>query len=286
MKIQVDSVCYSYKPKNLIKLIKTRTQSEQALKESSLENIAAKIGQGYSISPGVMVGGLAAEHWTEQQIFLVDIDNDKAAPMITPNDALAICAANGLPPAFWYSSYSDTVQKPKFRLAFVMREPVTDTGKRALIVKTLIGLFTQADTSCENADRIFFGTNKKVVLLDLSARIDIEAICGAQIPPLPRPSKEVEKLEGCLLRLQDPVLQAVVEQLVQKVVQPGAAPLDLDEVGRREDGTEQAEVQNVLTIIACGHHAHCHADPRLAGPVRRQEVGGPQQIVVGKVGQT
>ena len=63
----------------------------------------------------------------------------------------------------------------------------------------------------------------------------------------------------------------------------GAAPLDLDEIGGREDGAEQAKIQNIGAVIAGGHHAHRDADTGLAGPIAGPEVGRTQQVVVGEV---
>ena len=44
--------------------------------------------------------------------------------------------------------------------------------------------------------------------------------------------EEVEELEGGLLGLQNAVLEAVVEKLFEEVMLAGAAPLDLDKIGR------------------------------------------------------
>ena len=54
---------------------------------------------------------------------------------------------------------------------------------RAVIVETLVKLFPQSDSSCKNADRVFYGTNKKAVICDLSATIDIESIMKLYEPP-------------------------------------------------------------------------------------------------------
>ena len=187
MKLHVDSTRYTCKPKEDIGTLKRRLQSERNITELSLADIAEKIGQGYSVSPGVMVGGVEAKHWTGQQLFLIDIDNDKPGAILSPAGALEICAANDLQPVFWYESFRSSTAKPKFRLAFVAAEPVTDTQQRALIIETLISLFAQSDTSCKNADRFFFGTNGPVQILDLSARINIESVCSAHVPPPARP---------------------------------------------------------------------------------------------------
>ena len=78
-------------------------------------------------------------------------------------------------------------------------------------------------------------------------------------------------------------LEAVVEELLEEVVLAGAASLDLDEVGGREDRAEEAEVEDVGAVVAGGHHADRHADARLAGLVGGDEVAGAEQVVVGEV---
>ncbi len=95
--------------------------------------------------------------------------------------------------------------------------------------------------------------------------------------------KKVEQLEGGFLGPGDAGLDGVVEQLLAKVVLAGATALDLDEIGGREDGAKQAQVQDVGAVVAGGHHAHGHAHPRLAGLVGGDEIAGAKQVVVGKV---
>lgn len=63
-----------------------------------------------------------------------------------------------------------------------MNETITNQALRAVIAQTLVKLFPQSDTSCTNADRIFYGTNKDVVICDLSATIDIENVLKLQEP--------------------------------------------------------------------------------------------------------
>jgi len=95
--------------------------------------------------------------------------------------------------------------------------------------------------------------------------------------------EEIEKFVGRLLRLRDAILEAVVEKLFEEVVFTGAAPLDLDEVGRRENRSKQAEIEDVGAVVTCGHHANRHADTRLTGLVGGQEVGRTEQVIVGEV---
>ena len=62
-----------------------------------------------------------------------------------------------------------------------------------------------------------------------------------------------------------------------------AAALDLDEVRGREDGAEEADVEDVRAVVARGHHAHGHARARLARAVVGQEGARAEQPVVGEI---
>src|SRR5215210_1251041 len=55
----------------------------------------------------------------------------------------------------------------------------------------------------------------------------------------------VEELEGGLARVEDVLLEAVVEKLFPKVVRARAATLDLDEIGRGENRPEQSKIEDV-----------------------------------------
>lgn len=134
---------------------------------------------------------------------MVDIDNDRNEKLserlkipvsalkpdqytdILPIDeALQICRDNDLCTAFYYYSFSHTANKPKYRLCFIADEPVTNRGRQELIGQTLVSLFRQADTSCTNADRIFYGTDKNCVICDLNAVITFENILKAYTMPV------------------------------------------------------------------------------------------------------
>ena len=184
MLIHIDTKGYTEKPKEHISIIKPRLQGANTIKDIDLETLIKYIQRGHSISPAVMDGkGCKAENWKEQRLFMVDIDNDKSdKPVLSVSNALEICNRYNLPPAFYYYSFSHSEQKEKYRLCFVMNETVTNQALRAVIAQTLVKLFPQSDTSCTNADRIFYGTNKDVVICDLSATIDIENVLKLQEP--------------------------------------------------------------------------------------------------------
>ena len=120
LKIHIDTKGYTAQPKEHISIIKPRLQSSSTIKDVSPKELISYIEQGYSVSPAVMDGkGCKAENWISQQIFMVDIDNDKDKPILTVEKALELCERYNLPPAFLYYSFSHTEQKPKFRLCFI-----------------------------------------------------------------------------------------------------------------------------------------------------------------------
>lgn len=191
--VQVDSKAYAYKPEGKeIGGIKSRTQKSEA-KNLTIEEIATEIEQGKSFSPGILEDGLGASNWKEQQIFGIDIDNnDETLPILTPKEAIKICKDNGMLPALCYKTFSDIEVKPKFRFMFKLNEPLKDKSKRLLVASTLVALFPQADKSCVNADRIFFGTNRKVKILNKTVSFDkILELSAKQAAPV----KEVTELD-------------------------------------------------------------------------------------------
>lgn len=176
LKVHIDTKGYMEKPTGKeVGRIKIRLQKNTSPSIVTVEELIQKIRTGHSISPGIMEG-MSTKDWKEQQLFLVDIDNEENGPILYFKDAKRICAKHGLSPAFIYQTFNYCKEKPKFRIAFIMDTPVTDEAVRKRIIETLVKLFPQSDKSCVNADRIFHGTNKRVILLSESARISWESI--------------------------------------------------------------------------------------------------------------
>lgn len=193
--IQIDEKSYKQKPQGKeIGGIKSRTQKSKPVYLTH-EEFADKIQRGIPFSLGILQGGLSATNWKEQQLFGVDIDNeDKSLPILTPNEAMKICKNKDLIPSICYKTFSSTEEKPKFRFIFTLDEPVKDEGKRKLIAETLISLFPQADKSCNNSDRIFFGTNNKVKVFNTT--INFEKILELASPKIEVGTTDLDKLKA------------------------------------------------------------------------------------------
>lgn len=176
VKVHVDNVCYKEKPKNF-SVIKPRLQTNDTICEIDLLSLIHMIEKGYSISPGILKNGMTAKHWVEQTLFMIDIDNtDENVPLLSSMNALKLCEDNGILPILLYYTFNNTTDKPKFRLVFMMDEPIIDNKIREQVISTLIDLFPQSDKACKNADRIFLGTNQSVLVYDLDARINIDKV--------------------------------------------------------------------------------------------------------------
>lgn len=96
MLIHIDTKGYTEKPKEHISIIKPRLQSKANIKDLSQREIINFIERGYTISPAVMDGnGCKADNWLQQQLFMIDIDNDKdGLPLLSVANALEIQISN------------------------------------------------------------------------------------------------------------------------------------------------------------------------------------------------
>jgi len=161
IKLQIDPKGFKEKPRSEdICLIRNRLQTV----ELTLDEIIEAIEQGKTICPAVL-NGTRSTDFVEQQLFLVDVDNDQTELMFPPQKAIEHYLEHCITPAFWYPTFSNTDIHPKYRIAFVTGEPITDKDKRDKLQEILQFLIPQVDMGCKDAARIFFGTNKKAVVL-------------------------------------------------------------------------------------------------------------------------
>ncbi len=94
--------------------------------------------------------------------------------------------------------------------------------------------------------------------------------------------EEIKEFEVFLFDLKLP--QAAIEMgLVFEGESAGAAALDLNEVGGGEDGAHHAEIEDVLAIVAGGHHADGDADAGSGAGVGIEKAGLAFEVVVGEI---
>ena len=183
VKVHIDKVGFKDKEsvKQNVGTIKNRVQKSEPIK-IDIDKFVDAIESGKTFSPAIMKG-TTKNDFVEQQVFPVDIDNNnEETPILQIQDAIDICNENNLPLAFYYPSFSHTEEKPKYRLVFILDKAITDRNERNLIMNYLCSLFEQADKSCVNEDRIFYGTDKKVIKCDTTNLVKAEDILNLSPP--------------------------------------------------------------------------------------------------------
>ena len=162
-----------------------RFARKESIKNLSARQIAEALAQGMTIQPGVTplseesrkrgCRGTVKEDFTEQTLFMVDIDNKRTdVPLETPAHIAEVLNSHKLKTAFMYETFGSTKKDLRFRFALVSDEAVTNKEERDRMQAALISLFPQADADCINADRIFFGTDKGLI----DAYTDFSAVCS------------------------------------------------------------------------------------------------------------
>lgn len=114
---------------------------------------------GYTWSPGLFKGTRSNNNWVEQYVFGLDFDSG-----ITIDQVLDRCQQFCLAPQVWYSTFSDSTEKQKFRVVFFLDQPITDSKLFEFLTESLLRLFPEADQSCKDAGRFFFGGLDSVVI--------------------------------------------------------------------------------------------------------------------------
>lgn len=161
--LNIDSVSYKEKPdKKQVGIIQKRIG--ECKKTITVEEFVQAIESGTSFKAAALNGNKNAD-WESQQVFALDIDNDEDSMArygrLMPEDAVKRFVDLGISPAFYYESYSSTEERPKFRIIFIVKNPVTDIRIRNAIQIALMTIMPEADKACKDLSRLFFGTNKE-----------------------------------------------------------------------------------------------------------------------------
>jgi hypothetical protein len=106
----------------------------------------------YTWTGGIFNGTRSNATWTEQFIFALDFDNT-----IDLNEVLSRFKQFGITPQLWYITFGASNILKKFRVVLFLSDPVTDVNMHRFIINSLLELFPEADSSCKDASRYFFG---------------------------------------------------------------------------------------------------------------------------------
>ena len=107
--------------------------------------------------------------WISQQVFGIDIDNEEpntkekthGKHYLKVQDILDICNQNDRLPAFIYETMNSRDTWRRYRVVWILDEPVTNLQDREEVTGSFVSMFaSNADTHCTDAARIFFGARK------------------------------------------------------------------------------------------------------------------------------
>ena len=136
------------------------------IKKYSLDEILNNIVKGKTIIPSGIKSN-AKQNFKGQQLFLVDFDNTKNGIKIcanekehaTINKLLEYCKKIEFMPTFAYYTFSHSEEQHKFRVGYVLEEPIVDYKVAEKIPKKLLEIFKDfnPDTSKQNLADFFYG---------------------------------------------------------------------------------------------------------------------------------
>lgn len=192
IKVCLDTKGFNHKPEQYeLGGISNRTVGNQT--EISIGELAKKVTLGYAKSwtPAIFTvskhnrngeWGLWRQNqgWNEQQLFALDIDDDKDGnPKIYFKSALDRCKRLNVKPIFAYNTFSDTGSDVssyhRYRMVFMLPEPIRDVRIRNLVQISLMKIFPEADGQCKHASAIFHG-GQSIIYKEFGARIDIHSV--------------------------------------------------------------------------------------------------------------
>ena len=157
--LTIDPRPRSSKPSEVEK--KSITRNLTVLTGLTINDFSTYVSQpfGYTWSGGIFDGTRSNKSWLRQWIFALDFDKGT----ITIEQVYTRLKEFGIVPQLWYTSFSDSPALRKFRVVLFLDQPITEQKLHQFLIESLLKLFPEADPSCKDASRYFFGGGKSVV---------------------------------------------------------------------------------------------------------------------------
>ncbi|MFJ7859849.1 hypothetical protein ACIQZM_18505 [Peribacillus sp. NPDC097206] len=108
------------------------------------------------------------KNWDSQQIVALDFDEGFTLEEAY-KDSFFIEHA-----AFLYTTFSHTNRHHKFRIVFILEEPMTEYKEFESLMNFLLDRYPYADKACKDGSRLFFG-GRKVIAFNYDNRLSVEA---------------------------------------------------------------------------------------------------------------
>jgi hypothetical protein len=136
---------------------------------TSIENICRYIGNGYgyTLTPNLYSDNKPSKRsFIGTSGFFLDFDLNS-----DPNEILTRFKELNIFPNFWYTSFSDSPEYRKFRIAIMLDREISDLDLIGNIYSHIFYHFP-ADIACRDAARIFYGGKEVTYLTDEPVRVE------------------------------------------------------------------------------------------------------------------
>lgn len=272
-----DNVGYRDKEaaKKYIGATKKRLADPKHRGRATVTELIKLIEGGHSFTPAYMEGS-TGDTWKSQQIICLDIDNadDSTGSKeilkrpLPPDIALKILQGFNLEPYFMYYTYSNRPEWPRFRIVFILDEPLTDPAQKCEIIDKLNYLLEDiypgsTDSSIKDNARSFFGSTPGSCFNITKTITKLEILEALKIPTAPSRAdiKEPEEADrpaptqpptGSRSGSNSADLDALQMQLSRDIEKFDIASYVLDNYGGKIKKTGSSCFINPCPI--CGHN--------------------------------
>lgn len=158
--IHLDDKCYKVKPSRYAGAISNRITAQKKL--ITPKELATALCNGQTAVCGIMNGNRTVQNFINQKVVMLDFDNEKDKKRCTGSDYITLAEVKSHPyirenASFVYKTFSNTEAHEKFRVVFILDKTLTKVSHVYNVYNRLFKEFPQADISCKDPSRIFFG---------------------------------------------------------------------------------------------------------------------------------
>lgn len=189
MKFYIDLISYNKKPdSNISKIIRNNIKRLYGRKyQTSLDVLIKSIESGKTTQLGIYNSDGVFE---EQSIVMMDFDNpsqNKAELLYIQNNKFIQDNA-----CFIYKSFSHKETIPKFRVVFLLDKTLTKENDVKKVYKGLMDEFPQSDKVVGQPNRLFFGSNQKIIEINLNNRLKVDNYIHMELVEKKNPKKVIK----------------------------------------------------------------------------------------------
>lgn len=183
VKLHIHNKSNKTKPKNVGKINSELTQSVSEVTPVELAQLVGK--EGHTAVLATMNGARAKKNMIEQQVLMLDFDNDSAGNKTsgifyqTIEETLEdnFIKENA---SFIYKTFSYTDDWERFRVVFILDEPLKNNEEVFSAYQYLMDKFPNTDKAPKDSSRIFFG-GTEVIEIDYSNQLSVKDLPEVEV---------------------------------------------------------------------------------------------------------